>query len=66
MPLFLLIVLPLLTLWLGVHAASWAKRLAARHKGSRAIYPTAEVLEATFEAEPEGVWPPKPTAETPE
>jgi len=64
MPLYLLVVLPLLMLWLGVHVALWAKRLAARYQEDSAAYPTAEMLETTFEAEPEGVWPPKPVAET--
>ncbi len=66
MPIGLLLVLPLLTLWLGIHAALWAKRLAARSQGNSAAYPTAEVLEAMFEAEPEGIWPPKPNMEQPE
>ena len=60
MPLFLLIALPLLMLWLGVHAAVWAKHLTERHRGDKPLYPTAEVLEAIFEEEREGVWPPKP------
>lgn len=65
MPLCLLVVLPLLTLWLGIRVALWAKQLAARYQEDSAAYPTAKMLEATFEAEPEGVWPPKPMAEQP-
>lgn len=63
MPVGLLLVLPLVTLWLGVRVALWAKRLAARYREDSAAYPTAEMLETTFEAEPEGVWPPKPVME---
>ena len=58
MPLLLLVGLPLLMLRLGVFAAFSAKRLAERQQS--ASYPTAKVLEATFEAAPEGVWPPPP------
>ncbi len=65
MLLFLLIGLPLLTVWLSSFVTLWAMRLAEGQRGSRASYPVAEMLEATFEPEPEGVWPPKPAVDPP-
>ena len=62
MPLLLFIGLPLLMLRLSVPLALWARRLAERQQRNE-DYPTAEVLEATFEAEPAGVWPSRPTIE---
>ena len=61
MPLLLLVVLPLLLLRLGFSAALKAKHLAEQQHSVG--YPTAAVLEAAFEAEPEGVWPPKPATQ---
>jgi|GEM_PF-3376631 len=60
MPLLLLVGLPLLLFRLSVPLALRARRLA-KHQQQGTEYPTAEMLEATFEAEPEGVWPPPPT-----
>ena len=48
---------------MGIFAALVAKRLVAKRLAERqpANYPLAEVLEATFEAEPASIWPPPPT-----
>lgn len=53
--LFLLLI-PLIVL-MGVFAALVAKRLTEQQPAN---YPSAEVLEATFEAEPASIWPPQP------
>jgi hypothetical protein len=66
MPLFLLVALPFLLVWWSGHIALWAKHLAARQSISRSRYPVAEMLEITFEPEPAGVWPPKPTIDPPD
>jgi len=59
--LFLLLI-PLIVL-MGVFAALVAKRLIVKRLAEQqpANYPPAEVLEATFEAEPASIWPPPPT-----
>ena len=63
--LFLLLI-PLIVL-MGVFAALVAKRLIVKRlivkrlaEQQPANYPPAEVLEATFEAEPASIWPPPP------
>ena len=40
--------------------------LAERERGGGPTYPVAEMLHATFEPEPEGVWPPPPTIDEPD
>lgn len=67
MPLFIMIVVPMLGMWLGTWAALWAKRAAERHRDTIRPYPVAEMLDATFEPEieREGIWPPQPTSDKP-
>jgi len=66
-PLFLLIGLPLATLWLGGYVAMWARKAAESQHDSSAHYPVAQILEANFDPEPDSgrVWPPSPTDEPP-
>ena len=55
------IVLPgILIVWIGYGVSRLAQRMAARQKATE--YPTAEMLESTFQETPEQ-WPPAPTTE---
>ena len=65
MPLFLLVALPLLVVIVSKPIALLAKSLAERQRQGSPAYPVAEVLGATFEPEPEEVWPPAPTVGPP-
>ena len=65
MPLFLVIGLPLLVVLVSGRVALLAKSLAKRQREGSPAYPVAEMLETTFEPEPEGVWPPSPTVDPP-
>ena len=64
-PLLLLVAVPLLGLWLGTHAALWAKRLAERQRGETPGDPVAKTLDANFVPDSEDTWPPKPTSDPP-
>jgi len=59
---FALIGLPVVLVLISGRIALLAKSLAERQRDGSPAYPVAEMLDATFAPEPEGVWPPPPTA----
>ena len=64
--LFTLIGLPAVLVLLSRQIGSLAQSLAERERGGRPTYSVSEMLDATFEPEPEGVWPPPPMIDDPE
>ena len=64
--LFTLIGLPAVLILISRQIGSLAQSLAERERGGGPTYPVAEMLHATFEPEPEGVWPPPPMIDDPE
>ncbi len=71
MLIFILLSLPLLagvvwlTVWLGARAVLLVRDMARRGEASH-LYPTAQMMEATYQSPPPGVWPPPPEAQLPE
>ena len=63
--LFTLIGLPAVLVLISRPLGLLAQSLAERQRGGSPTYPVAEMLDATFEPEPEGVWPPPPTLDAP-
>ena len=64
--LFTLVGLPAELVLLSRQIGSLAQSLAERERGGRPTYSVSEILDATFEPEPEGVWPPPPTIDEPD
>ena len=64
--LFTLIGLPAVLVLLSRQIGSLAQSLAERERGGRPTYSVSEILDATFEPEPEGVWPPPPSIDEPD
>lgn len=64
--LFTLIGLPAVLVLISRHIGFLAQSLAERERGGRPTYSVSEMLDATFEPEPEGVWPPPPTIDEPD
>ncbi len=58
---FALIGLPVVLVLISRRIALLAKSLAEKQCDGSPAYPTAEMLDATFTPESEGVWPPPPT-----
>ena len=64
--LFTLIGLPAVLILISRQIGSLAQSLAERERGGHPTYSVSEMLDATFEPEPEGVWPPPPMIDDPE
>ena len=64
--LFTLIGLPTVLILISRQIGSLAQSLAERERGGRPTYSVSEMLDATFEPEPEGVWPPPTTIDEPD
>lgn len=71
MLIFILLSLPLLagavwlTVWLGARAVLLVRDMARCGEASH-LYPTAQMMEATYQSPPQGVWPPTPEVLPPE